>query len=60
MQMNVTAGKNSLVNESAANEKTRRQRFVFPKWKGTHIVMLENECHGLFLSQIRKVFGCLF
>lgn len=58
--MDVTAGKKSLVNESAAKEKVRRQRFVFPKWKGSYIVMLENECPGLFLSQIRKVFGCLF
>lgn len=58
--MSVTAGKNSLVNESVAKEKIRRQRFVFPKWKGSHIVMLENECPGLSLSQIRKVFGCLF
>lgn len=38
--MNVTAGKNSLVNESAAKKKIRRQRFVFLKWKGSHILML--------------------
>lgn len=43
MQMNVTAGKNSLVSESAAKEKIRRPRSVFPEWKGSYAVLLENE-----------------
>lgn len=54
--MNVTAGKKSLVNESVEKEKIRRQRFVFPERKGSHIVELENECPGVFASQIRSVW----
>lgn len=43
VQMNVTAGKNSLVNESAAKEMIRRHRFAFPKWKGSYTMLLKNE-----------------
>lgn len=54
--MNVTAGKNSLVNESAAKEKIRRHRFVFLSGKGLTLCCSKMECSILFRSQIRKVF----
>lgn len=38
-------------------EKIRRQKFVFPKWKGSHIVMLENECSDI--SSFLKSEKCL-